>query len=109
TATYNGGLDKTTITRNPAIQGIRLEVNAQTGEAKIRNPNASFAFTTDYYEIRSAQGALVKGNWNSLDDQIPDGGIVSGDYNGDGSANGADFLLWQRQFGSVANPAGSGA
>ncbi|MBX3433259.1 MAG: hypothetical protein KF847_08055 [Pirellulales bacterium] len=109
TAAYNGGTDKTTITRNPAIQGIRLEVNTQTGEAKIRNPNGAFAFTTDYYEIRSAQGALIKANWNSLDDQIPDGGLVAGDYNGDGVANGSDFLRWQRQFGMAAVPPGSGA
>ena len=32
-----------------------------------------------------------------------------GDYDRDGDTDGADFLLWQRQFGTTANPHGSGA
>ncbi|WP_428304316.1 hypothetical protein [Lacipirellula sp.] len=32
-----------------------------------------------------------------------------GDYDSNGVVNGADFLLWQRQFGQSASPAGSGA
>lgn len=32
-----------------------------------------------------------------------------GDYTGDGATDGADFLAWQRGFGAVASPAGSGA
>jgi hypothetical protein len=104
-ASYNAGTDKTTISRNPAIQSIRLEVNTQTGEAKLRNPNGAFPFTTDYYEIRSAQGALVTANWNSLDNQIPDGGTTPGDFDSNGTVNGRDFLLWQRNpsVGSLAD------
>lgn len=34
---------------------------------------------------------------------------VSGDYDGEGRVDGADFLAWQRGFGSTATPAGSGA
>ena len=34
---------------------------------------------------------------------------LSGDYNDDGVVDGADFLAWQRGYGAVANPAGSGA
>jgi ELWxxDGT repeat protein len=32
-----------------------------------------------------------------------------GDYTRDGYVDGADFLVWQRKFGSAAAPAGSGA
>lgn len=34
---------------------------------------------------------------------------VSGDYNRDRDADGFDFLTWQRNFGSDADPVGSGA
>ncbi|BBO34904.1 dockerin type I domain-containing protein [Lacipirellula parvula] len=34
---------------------------------------------------------------------------LAGDYNGNGSVDGADFLAWQRSFGTAATPAGSGA
>jgi hypothetical protein len=37
------------------------------------------------------------------------GQLGAGDYDDDGDADGADFLLWQRTLGAVANPAGSGA
>jgi hypothetical protein len=105
TANYNAGTDKTTLSRNPAIQRVRLEVNTQTGEAKIKNPNGAFPFKTDYYEIRSAQGALLTTNWNSLDNQIPDGGALPGDFDSNGTVNGRDFLLWQRNssVGSLAD------
>jgi hypothetical protein len=33
----------------------------------------------------------------------------AGDFDRNGTVNGRDFLLWQRQFGSSANPQGSGA
>ena len=35
--------------------------------------------------------------------------VVQGDYDGDGIADGADFLVWQRAFGDAATSAGSGA
>ncbi|WP_428306422.1 ELWxxDGT repeat protein [Lacipirellula sp.] len=34
---------------------------------------------------------------------------IAGDYNDNGRVDGADFLAWQRDFGSAATPAGSGA
>lgn len=34
---------------------------------------------------------------------------MAGDYNQDGVVDGNDFLVWQRNFGSAASPAGSGA
>ncbi|BBO35466.1 ELWxxDGT repeat protein [Lacipirellula parvula] len=34
---------------------------------------------------------------------------LAGDYNDDGRVDGADFLAWQRGYGSAATPAGSGA
>ncbi|WP_428304067.1 choice-of-anchor Q domain-containing protein [Lacipirellula sp.] len=35
--------------------------------------------------------------------------VASGDFNNDGRVDGADFLAWQRQYGSTATPSGSGA
>jgi hypothetical protein len=34
---------------------------------------------------------------------------LAGDYDLDDDIDGADFLLWQRQFGMTATPVGSGA
>jgi prepilin-type N-terminal cleavage/methylation domain-containing protein/prepilin-type processing-associated H-X9-DG protein len=44
----------------------------------------------------------------SVDYDIDEGGLA-GDYDGNEVVDGADFLLWQRSFGSAATPAGSGA
>jgi prepilin-type N-terminal cleavage/methylation domain-containing protein/prepilin-type processing-associated H-X9-DG protein len=44
----------------------------------------------------------------SVDYEINEGGLA-GDYDGNQVVDGADFLLWQRSFGSAATPAGSGA
>jgi prepilin-type N-terminal cleavage/methylation domain-containing protein len=38
---------------------------------------------------------------------LPEG--LAGDYNLDGKVDGADFLAWQRGFGTTVSPAGSGA
>lgn len=35
--------------------------------------------------------------------------LLAGDYDGSGVVDGGDFLAWQRQYGSVASPTGSGA
>lgn len=35
--------------------------------------------------------------------------LLAGDYDADGVVDGADFLLWQRTFGTAVEPAGSGA
>jgi hypothetical protein len=53
--------------------------------------------------IRTASGAwsvLVEATFNVSQ---------TGDYSGDGIVDGSDFLIWQRQFGTSINPAGSGA
>ncbi len=34
---------------------------------------------------------------------------VTGDFNGDSSVDGTDFLMWQRHLGEAAHPAGVGA
>jgi prepilin-type N-terminal cleavage/methylation domain-containing protein/prepilin-type processing-associated H-X9-DG protein len=44
----------------------------------------------------------------TIDYEIDEGGLA-GDYDGNQVVDGADFLLWQRSFGSTATPAGSGA
>ncbi|MBX3433950.1 MAG: chitobiase/beta-hexosaminidase C-terminal domain-containing protein [Pirellulales bacterium] len=49
------------------------------------------------------------GLWSGLVEasfQVP---ATPGDYNGDQTVDGSDFLAWQRQFGSPAVPAGHGA
>jgi len=73
-------------------------------------------------------GALSVAGWNSLSDQNIDGGLpadfncvngvnaadlavwksafgvnANGDANNDGKTDGADFLLWQQQFGQTAS------
>ena len=35
--------------------------------------------------------------------------FVAGDFDRDGDADGADFMQWQREFGSAVSPIGSGA
>ena len=54
----------------------------------------------------SGAGPTIALNVTILPDE-PTG--PAGDYNADGVADGADFLLWQRTLGTAATPAGSGA
>lgn len=116
-------------TAPPILIDLTLLVNKDTGEVKIRNESAE-PVSFDYYAIRSAQNALALNSWNSLDDQNVDfglptdfdgGGTVdsndlgewqsafgvndTGDANGDGESNGADFLEWQRTLGQSATAA----
>lgn len=60
--------------------------------------------------MRESVGAPLNGTAATLEViyQIVDDSLT-GDYNGDQVVDGADFLVWQRSFGSVASPAGSGA
>jgi hypothetical protein len=55
---------------NEVVTGdvFSLEVNSTTGQVKLVN-ELNRAVNIDYYEIRSATGALNTAGWNSLDDQ----------------------------------------
>lgn len=77
--------------------------------------NPSSEVKTYLSPISLTHGQVIKtrirtpaGAWSSL---VESAFNVSqpGDYGGDGIVDGSDFLLWQRQLGGAANPAGSGA
>jgi hypothetical protein len=53
-----------------APKELRLRVNTNTGLTTIAN-TTDIGFNINYYEIRSAAGALNVSGWNSLDDQDP--------------------------------------
>jgi hypothetical protein len=72
----------------PAIV-LSLRVNTTTGAVSIRNPQG-MALDMDYYEIRSASGALNVGGWASLDSG--EGGDPVG-TGWDPSPNGTSNLL----------------
>jgi hypothetical protein len=56
-----------------APKELRLRVNTTTGLTTIAN-TTNIGFNINYYEIRSAAGALNVSGWNSLDDQDPSTG-----------------------------------
>jgi prepilin-type N-terminal cleavage/methylation domain-containing protein/prepilin-type processing-associated H-X9-DG protein len=45
----------------------------------------------------------------AIDYELEDSAAFPGDYNGDGVADGADFLVWQLAMGANVDPPGSGA
>ena len=51
----------------------------------------------------------VAAEWVQLNYEFLVGNRLQGDYDLGGSVDGGDFLLWQRNFGGTAIPAGSGA
>jgi hypothetical protein len=59
-----------------------------------------------HFEFLMSNGQVLEGvvAFGALPGQFD-----AGDYDDDGDVDGADFLLWQRTLGAVANPAGSGA
>ena len=55
-----------------------------------------------------ARFRTTTGNWSTLVEATFTA-VTTGDYDGDLVVDGHDFLLWQRQLGSMASPVGSGA
>lgn len=100
TVSYDSSLDQTIITESPGVETLRLEVNTTTGDVKIVNPNPSYDFGAEYYEIVSAGGALTTSSWDSLADQI-DASQPEGDFNGDYVTDLADYTVWRNSLGAL--------
>lgn len=134
TAAGAGGNQAWVAVDNVEIPGpaMTLMVNETSGETKILNDTPG-AVPMNYYLIESDQGSLnpadAPAGWDSLEDQgmasgLPadfdgsgvvdqsdkdqwesDYGMNAGsDADGDGDSDGADFLIWQRQFGQAPGP-----
>ncbi len=83
-----------------AAVNLTLTVDPTTGAASIVN-QSGMSLAIDYYEIRSASGALDDTNWHSLDEQLVgaiDGGDA-GNIPGDSSTE-----RWGKAGGSLGNP-----
>ncbi|QDU56856.1 PEP-CTERM motif protein [Aeoliella mucimassa] len=95
---------------NPSIylgttgEPMRLEVNTTTGEVTMAHTTdvvLGAGRDIDFYQITSADGELTLGTWTSLDDTGFGAGSTTGDYNGDGSVNLADYTIWRDSLGST--------
>lgn len=100
-----------------AKEAMRLRVNTTTGAVTMMYVDdvvapslTMYGKELDLYKITSEGQSLNSGNWSSLQDQGFGGGSASasGDFNGDGVADGNDFLQWQRTFGASV-PSGTAA
>lgn len=114
------GGDLALVASTKVADPLQLDVNTSTGEVTITNPNSTgITLGTNQYRVTSDSGSLRNDTWNSLDDQEADPGVglgwreaggsfdpvsgsIDGDYEGDGDADGSDFLAWQR--GESPNP-----
>ncbi len=75
---------------------LTLEVNTVTGAlTMLGDPNNAIVINS--YEITSTGNSLDATNWFSLADQD-----FEGDYDGNGTIDGADFLQWQIDGGTPA-------
>jgi hypothetical protein len=70
----------------PAPDLLTLRVNTTNGEISIRNATSAANFDMNYYEIRSASGALDLVDWASIDGNIP-----------------ASTTSWEKAGGATAN------
>jgi hypothetical protein len=72
----------------PGPHNLELEVNATTGQVRIKNETTG-GIAMDYYEITSASGALNPAGWNSLENPS---GNPAGFPSGNGTGNGWEEL-----------------
>jgi hypothetical protein len=128
-AGFGGGSASIAFNAPPPMIGLSLIVNKTTNEIKIKNTSGE-PISFDYYSITSSASGLNATTWNSLDDSnfqvgksadFNHSGTVNGtdlatlkssygtngggDADGDGDTDGNDFLVWQRQVGSVPTAA----
>jgi hypothetical protein len=67
-------------------------------------------YSRDATEINNVDGDPLPEGWNpSLDITYTISSEPSGDYNGNGFVDAADYILWRKTLNSAASPAGSGA
>jgi hypothetical protein len=86
----DSAVDDATLSVDPAINSLMyLEVNTTNGQVRVRNQTGA-TVNIDYYEIKSASGALNSTTWSSLQDQNQPGFPT-----GNGSGNG-----WEEAGGS---------
>jgi hypothetical protein len=86
-------VDDAALQVDPAISTLlSLEVNTTNGQVRFRNQTGAVV-SVDYYEIKSASGALNATAWNSLQEQN-----LPGYPAGNGSGNG-----WEQAGGSNSN------
>ncbi len=76
------------------LERLSLKVNTVNGQVSIQNGNTVFPITEDFifYKIDSPANGLNPTTWNSLADQ----GIDTEDYNGDGTVDAADYVVWRK-------------
>jgi hypothetical protein len=86
----DSAVDDATLAVDPAINTLMyLEVNTTNGQVRVRNQTGAVV-SIDYYEIKSASGALNSTTWSSLQDQNQAGFPA-----GNGTGNG-----WEEAGGS---------
>jgi hypothetical protein len=83
---------------------LTLRVNTTSGAVSIHNDTGN-SFNMNYYEIRSATGALNFGGWNSLDDQ--DATSIATSWN-EAAGSSANLLSEFNVLGTKAFAAASG-
>jgi hypothetical protein len=89
----DSAVDDATLSVDPAINSlIYLEVNTTNGQVRVRNQTGAVV-NIDYYEIKSAGGALNSATWSSLQDQNQAGFPA-----GNGTGNG-----WEEAGGISSN------
>src|SRR5262245_57824822 len=85
----DSAVDDATLSVDPAINFLlSLEVNTTNGQVRVRNQTGA-TVNIDYYEIKSASGALNANTWSSLQQQN-----LSGFPGGNGTGNG-----WEKAGG----------
>ena len=89
----DSAVDDATLSVDPATNTLMyLEVNTTNGQVRVRNQTGAVV-NIDYYEIKSASGALNSTTWSSLQDQNQAGFPA-----GNGSGNG-----WEEAGGSSSS------
>jgi len=76
---------------------LSLEVNTVSGLATLKGDPLE-AVEINSYQITSDDGSLDPVGWSSLDDQ--NFAAIDGDFDGNGTVDGEDFLKWQIDGGT---------
>jgi hypothetical protein len=112
----DSAVDDATLAADPATNFVlSLEVNTTNGQVRIRNQTGA-TVNIDYYEIKSANGALSSTGWSSFQDQVNLSGFPGGNGSGNGweEAGGSNSTVLSESYltsssGVTATPVGLGA